>query len=263
MPEHIALLEYASSPLPIRKLPSAFGRGINAVYAMIGRGEVMSSVEFDADRYSPEDARAWLKRHNFLALDFKPATGLASNRVAAAAEVLAATSNGLSFVDGGGSVSIKAEAEKDGKKIRAFSLVGYTGVPMKVEGFFRPVLVDIGGVQIHSKRIPILRQHDPERIVGHSEDIGTSERRITAEGIVSADNAHSAEVIKLADSGFPWQTSVRVDIKKAESVEAGNTVKANGRNFDGPLIYVRAGVLREISFVPLGADPATSARVGK
>src|SRR5262249_45544209 len=74
--------------------------------------------------------------------------------------------------------------------------------------------------------------------------------------------AAASEVIGLADNGFPWQASIGADVQRQEFVDAGAQVKVNGRTFSGPLTVVRASTLREISFVPLGADASTSATVG-
>jgi len=139
-------------------------------------------------------------------------------------------------------------------------MTAYTGAAMNVPGFYSPVVVDLAGMTVPSQRLPILRQHDPERIVAHTETIEVTPQRLNLAGMVSGTGPAAGEVLQLADNGFPWQASIGAAIESKEYVDAGQTVKVNGRNFSGPVIVARASTLREVSFVPVGADPGTSAR---
>jgi hypothetical protein len=216
----------------------------------------------------------------FAALPFKPGTTLAMEVRADGSVVLFDASNPPEpTVDASVDLDIKAAYEKgiftcaseaiellaaktDGNKsIRPFAMNAYTGVPMKLPGFHRMVVVDLTGMRLAAKKIPALRNHDPERIVAHYEDIEISERRIRASGLMSGVGIHAQEVRDLADNGFPWQGSIGATAERMEYVEAGASAKVNGRNWDGPLLVARQSTLREISFVPLGADPSTSATV--
>jgi hypothetical protein len=73
----------------------------------------------------------------------------------------------------GAPVAIRAEAAgEDGKpKLPTFTGNAYTGAPMRPEGWYRPVVVDLAGVRVPSQHRPILRQHDHNRIVGHSTEV--------------------------------------------------------------------------------------------
>lgn len=158
-------------------------------------------------------------------------------------------------------LELMAAKSDGGRSIRPFAMNAYTGVPMKLPGFHRMVVADISGMRLAAKKIPALRNHDQERIVAHYEDIELTAQRIRATGIMSGVGIHAQEVLQLADNGFPWQGSIGASVEKMEYVEAGSSVKVNGRNWDGPLLVARKTTLREISFVPLGADPSTSASV--
>jgi hypothetical protein len=57
-------------------------------------------------------------------------------------------------------------------------MLGYTGAPMMLSGFFHPLIVDLAGVR-RPERFPIYRNHDSLKIVGH----GSAE--ITDAGIVA------------------------------------------------------------------------------
>lgn len=150
-------------------------------------------------------------------------------------------------------------SEGDGAKTPRFSIVGYTGAEMNV-GFSSPIVVDISGVET-SQTIPVLYEHDAERIVGHTDVVELSQQRIKLSGIASGMDDDAGKIVATAKKGFPWQASIGLKVKKREFIEAGQTVKVNGRNFTGPITVIRSGTLREVSFVSMGADGATSATV--
>jgi hypothetical protein len=109
--------------------------------------------------------------------------------------------------------------------------------------------------------VPILYEHGSREIVGHSTSVDLSAQRIKVNGHVSGVSQAATEVVATAKNGFPWQASIGLKISKAEHVEAGQTVKVNGRNFTGPITVIRAGTLREVSFVSMGADGNTSSSI--
>lgn len=160
-----------------------------------------------------------------------------------------------------GSVQLQA-AEGDGeKKIRKFSMLAYTGGKMNIRGFFYPVVVDLAGLTVTQKSRPILRDHDPSRIVGHTESVKVGGRNIAVTGVISAANEHAREVQDSADNGFPWQASIGASVQKLIRVDDGEKVVVNGRTFVGPVYVARQATLGEISFVALGADDNTSAQI--
>jgi predicted heme/steroid binding protein len=48
-------------------------------------------------------------------------------------------------------------------------------------------------------------------------------------------------------------------MSRPQHVPAGESVKVNGRKWDGPLLVARNAVLRELSLLPMGADGNTDA----
>ncbi len=162
----------------------------------------------------------------------------------------------------GAPVAIAAAESAEGKpKLRRFSMMAYTGAPMDLEGFWNPVIVDLQGVKVPAQSRPILRQHDSNRIVGHSEAVKVSSDGIEASGIISGTSSDATEVIENADNGFPWQASIGANPVRMEFLQSGKTTVVNGRKVTGPMNISRETSLGEISFVPLGADGATSASI--
>jgi hypothetical protein len=146
-----------------------------------------------------------------------------------------------------------------------FSMVAYTGVPMRLEGFSAPVVIDLDSVQVPRQAVPALRNHDPNRMAGHTTAIEVSPQRVKAAGVLSGLPEHTDEVRHTAKQGFPWQASLGASVEqpggKMEFVARGESCKVNGRNWDGPLYVARGATIREISLVPMGADGNTSAAV--
>jgi hypothetical protein len=157
-----------------------------------------------------------------------------------------------------GAVDIQAAAG-EGKR-PTFDIVGYTGAPMMVEGFFSPVIIELTGLKPASQTIPALRDHDPSRVVGQTDAIAIgSDVRLT--GTITDDGEEGSTVVGNAKNGFKWQASVGANIDRRELVEAGKKATVNGREVVGPIWIIRASTLKEISFVALGADGQTAASV--
>ena len=156
-----------------------------------------------------------------------------------------------------------AEPMADGQKpkVRAFSMTAYTGGQMNLSGYYWPVVVDLEGMSVNSQTRPILYSHDTTQIVGHSDKITVTKQTVKVAGKVSGISIAASEVTALADNGFPWQASIGASVGQLEFVDRGNTVKVNGKSFQGPIYVARKTSLREISFAALGADDNTSASV--
>ena len=156
-----------------------------------------------------------------------------------------------------------AAAGEDGgeKSLPRFSMVAYTGGPMRLGGWRQPVIVDLAGLAIPSQSRPIRFGHDMTSGVGHTDSIRIVEGRLVAAGVVSRDTFAAKEIVASAKNGFPWQASIGATIEQFEFVRANQTVLVNGREHQGPVNVVRKATLGEISFVDLGADGESSASI--
>ena len=159
-------------------------------------------------------------------------------------------------------ITLEAVAgEGDTPVIPRFTMLAYSGEPMRVEGWRHPVVVDLQGLSIPSQRRPVRFGHSMYAGVGHTERIAIEGGTLVAEGIVSRDTAAAKEVVSSGKRGFPWQASIGAQVQQAEFVRGGKDVVVNGRRHTGPLYVARQTVLGEISFVDLGADGNTSATI--
>ncbi len=172
--------------------------------------------------------------------------------------------NSLRIVcDEGTSVTLQAAAAvEEGKPaLRKFSMVAYTGGAMILGGWQYPVVVDLAGMRVTRKSRPILKDHDRGSIVGHTEDIGVGDTTLSVAGVISGVGSTAHEVIATSENGFPWQASLGASADRVVFIPEGKTARANGRDFDGPVYIARKSTLGEVSFVALGADDDTEARV--
>jgi len=169
----------------------------------------------------------------------------------------------LNLVCDPSSITIEAAEEgQDGKpKLPRFTMVAYTGGPMRVFGWSYPVIVDLAGLAIPSQNRPIRFGHDMASGVGHTDSIRVENGQLVATGVVSRNTEIAREIVASAKNGFPWQASIGAQVEEYEFVKKDQTVSVNGRQFSGPVNVVRKATLGEISFVDLGADGATSVQV--
>ncbi|MCA9202735.1 MAG: hypothetical protein KDA59_06810, partial [Planctomycetales bacterium] len=140
------------------------------------------------------------------------------------------------------------------ESIPRFTMVAYTGEPMRIEGWRYPVVVDLEGMSIPSQRRPVRFGHSMYAGVGHTERIAIDGGKLIAEGIVSRDTQAAREVVSSGKRGFPWQASIGAQVSQADFVRSGKSATVNAKTFDGPLYVARRTSLGEISFVDLGAD---------
>lgn len=173
----------------------------------------------------------------------------------------ASTFEAVDFVaDSSEPVHIEAATLKDATP--TFRMVAYTGTPMTLKGFREPVVVDFEGrIEAMDVSRPILLDHDFAKRVGHSDAIEIRDGKLHVRGFISARNQFSKEVTESGRSGFPWQASIGATVLAARNLPTGKSEVVNGTLYSGPLTIATHTRLREISFVSLGADENTSARI--
>lgn len=160
-----------------------------------------------------------------------------------------------------GGVKIRA-ADEDGetRKMPMFEAIVYSGAQIRQGWTPHPVVIDLAGVEVES-RTPILRGHDADKIVGHCERVEVAGGAVVASGVLSGGNEHAREVVESSRNGFPWQASVGGDTIRMTHLPEGKSRTVNGREVEGPAVIVEKMRLKEVSFVPIGADSETQVRI--
>src|SRR5262245_42186051 len=59
-----------------------------------------------------------------------------------------------------------------------FRATVYTGGALRLTSFFLPVVVDLASAKVLRQENPALRQHDPDRIIGHTTSVEITAQRI-------------------------------------------------------------------------------------
>jgi len=166
-------------------------------------------------------------------------------------------------IEAGSPVEFFAAKNIDGEKDSppTFTMTAYTGGQMNVSGWYLPVVIDLAGLNLGRKNQPILKDHTFSQIVGHATNVRKDGNTVLVEGVCSGAGDAKYEVVASSQNGFPWQASVGVEVNRVVEIADGKTVSVNGSEFTGPLYVARKAKLNEVSFVALGADENTSAKV--
>ena len=151
------------------------------------------------------------------------------------------------------------QGEKSGPP--RFSMAAYNGMPVWLNGFDVPVVVDLEGMDISKQSVPVRLDHDPAQRIGHTTALKIEGSSLTADGLISHDNEFSRTVAASGKNGFPWKVSIGALMTLREDLKDGESAVVNGYEVEGPAIIARRSVLIEVSFVDYGADSTTSAVV--
>jgi hypothetical protein len=149
-------------------------------------------------------------------------------------------------------------------KSPAVTIVAYTGGLMSVPGW-GPIAIDLAGIDASAEQVGILADHDSRLsgIVGHGKAV-VANGKLLVQGTITPTTDAARQVVELAMSGFRFQASVGIAPIEYERVRAGETIEVNGRAVKAPasgFMLVRAGVLKEVSIVAIGADAGTSVSI--
>jgi len=149
------------------------------------------------------------------------------------------------------------ETQESGITLPSFDLIAYNGGKVDL-GYQYPVIFDLQDTSA-APTVPLLKDHNPSLIVGHTKGIQILNTCIKGSGIVSGTGEAAKEVVANAKNGYQWQLSVGIYSTQLDLVKAGEKIMINGLMQTGPFYISRRNILREISFLSLGADASTLA----
>lgn len=159
-------------------------------------------------------------------------------------------------------VEIQAAAtSEDGKKSPpTFSVVAYTGGLMRVAGWDRPLVVDLGGMGFGRSLVANL-DHDPSRRVGNITAKEIRDGQLILSGAATAATEHAREVVESSRNGFVWQASIEAATDEVSELDEGKSVSVNGHDIQGPAYIVSKSTLKGFAFVSHGADDSTTVSI--
>ena len=161
-----------------------------------------------------------------------------------------------------------AAADGEGKEPangnKAMRINAYNGGLINV-GWGLPVGVELSGLTWRDdSAIPVLCLHDQhsiDAICGQTKKITADGKSLTVEADFMPVTEEAKKIHELAKAGYRFQASVGVTPDDVLYVEDGVKAVLNGAEVEGECYIVRAGVLNEVSIVPLGADGSTATAI--
>jgi phage head maturation protease len=158
------------------------------------------------------------------------------------------------------SITFAARAQPDAP--RRFSGVAYSGGVIPHYGWLGDVAIDLATLQnAQGDALPILVDHDQriDAIAGRGRIFKAADAQglpfLAVEGEISQATEAGRKVAALFAEGHPVQLSVGMH---ANVREVSEPVSVNGRSMKVAALFENA-VVREVSFVAVGADPDTQA----
>ena len=134
-----------------------------------------------------------------------------------------------------------------------FRGIAYSGGQIPAYGPYGNAAIDLDSLELPKGKLFALVDHDPQKRAGQftaSRDGGC----IVVEGTLFQSTEAGREVAALLEEGAPWQMSVGI---QAKAMDVSGQFEINGQLLELDTIFKDAS-LREVSFVPIGADPNTS-----
>lgn len=240
--EHAARINNPDKYEKFRRENNKFGEGIDVIWGITKDGKTeVQAIRFDAKKFTVEEAKKWLKDHDYNPIEFVPASGKSK-----------AKAQNINIC---GATDIKLGKEQTRPKISALV---YNGGIIQVAGW-GPIVIDLAGLQV-GENVQILADHEntTDNLIGYGT-VRIQNNTILLAGFLN-DSEKANKIVAMHKSGQPLEASVGVEPKTTYDVSAGNEVEINGRKIkaeDSGFTVVK-GTLREISILPLGADSQTA-----
>lgn len=145
--------------------------------------------------------------------------------------------------------------QRDAATPQRFRGIAYSGGVIPQYGSFGDAAIDLSSVKLPDGELFALVDHDHTRRAGKFR-ASLQDGQIIVDGEFFKSSKDGREVSELMAEGAPWQMSVGIqaDIKRADKSSA---INLNGKTLAVNTIFSNAA-LREVSFVPVGADPNTT-----
>jgi phage head maturation protease len=138
-----------------------------------------------------------------------------------------------------------------------FSGVAYSGGLIPGYGNYGDAAIDLSSITL-PEEVFALVDHDPGQRAGKGS-LAIIGNELVFSGELFKSTSAGQEVASLFAEGAPWQMSVGIQ-SKPEYSKNPRIIAVNSQNLSLNTLFTHASV-REVSFVPIGADPNTSVSV--
>jgi hypothetical protein len=148
-----------------------------------------------------------------------------------------------------------AAATADAAAGQKFSGIAYSGGLIPRWG---GMVIDLSTTRVEDS-MPVLLVHDDDKVAGVVKQHTIDALGLAVSGDIHTDlEPDAASVVAKAKRGNKYQMSVGIYEFVEHFISKGESEVVNGKTFQGPLVVLKNGVVREVSIVPLGADKNTS-----
>ena len=153
--------------------------------------------------------------------------------------------------------SVSSTLSADPSDVTRFSGVAYSGGLIPGYGNYGDAAIDLSTITL-PEEVFALVDHDPRQRAGRGY-LTINGNELLFSGELFKSTPAGQEVAALFAEGAPWQMSVGIQSKPQHSKQP-RAVSVNAQNLTLNTLFTHASV-REVSFVPIGADPNTSVAV--
>ena len=163
----------------------------------------------------------------------------------------------MRFVDNLCDASIfSAEGDEDNK----LNMTIYSGGVIKNHWYWDDLAIDLSGLSMNSKTLPILEDHDTSKKIAFSKEVLIDNEngvRVNSDKTVFLDTEESREFQKNSKTGFPYQASISVSPSQIQRLAEKEETEVNGFTMKGPGTVFRKARMNEGSVCVFGWDNKT------
>lgn len=152
------------------------------------------------------------------------------------------------------SLRFQPTIDLDASQPTRFEGLAYSGGVIPNYGLYGDAAIDLGSMVVSDKPVFALVNHDSNQRAGKVE-LRKIVDGLIASGTFSLSTDAGRQVAAEFSEGAPWEFSVGINAE-VESFPKRSEVELNGRTLSVDTVFRKARV-RELSFVPAGADPNT------
>ena len=143
---------------------------------------------------------------------------------------------------------------------KRFSMVPYEG--QVIDWMGERIVLDIPTISLRKEVVPAFVDHDSSRIAGEIDTISTENNRVSLSGEF-LETEHASELQAKKKLEYECSMSFYPSKGKITEVDSDETIEANGRTYEGPLLFIENAQIHESSFTYYGAVTGASAEFSK
>jgi len=161
---------------------------------------------------------------------------------------------------------LTTRAETISEEKRSVQVVAATENPVTVFDWERGMVDEVllmGGANLpYTRQVPLLDSHrrdDTSTVIGSLQGMEVRDGQLVGTAYFSAEAERQWNLVRdghLTD----FSVGYRVDPSESVFVKAGETERADGREWAGPVLLQKKWHVKELSLVPIGADEMAKAR---